>query len=284
MEYSELGIPGVFDVHTHFMPEPVVRKVWAVFDRAPDVYGTDWNVEYRQEAAERLAILRSFGVIRFTSMIYAHKPSMAAWLNQWTAQFAAETPDNVHTSTFFPEPGAEQIVADALESGARLFKVHLQVGGFDPRAEELRGCWALLAEAGVPAVVHCGSGPLAGNFTGPGPIGDVVRAWPDLQIIVAHMGSLEYEAFLAMAEQNENVRLDTTMIFTDFMNSISPYPPELGERLYAAGLRGDVLFGSDFPNIPYPYTHAIESLARLGFGDDWLRAVLYKSAATLIGT
>jgi uncharacterized protein len=29
-----LGIPGLVDIHLHFLPESVQRKVWAFFDRA----------------------------------------------------------------------------------------------------------------------------------------------------------------------------------------------------------------------------------------------------------
>ncbi len=32
--WSALGLPGVIDVHTHFMPKSVVDKVWRYFDSA----------------------------------------------------------------------------------------------------------------------------------------------------------------------------------------------------------------------------------------------------------
>ena len=36
-------------------------------------------------------------------------------------------------------------------------------------------------------------------------------------------------------------------------------------------------------NIPYAYAHQLEALARLDPGDDWLRAVCWRSAAELFG-
>ena len=42
-----------------------------------------------------------------------------------------------------------------------------------------------------------------------------------------------------------------------------------------------ILFGSDFPNIPYPYRHAVESIVGLGLGDDWCRKVLSGNAQKL---
>jgi predicted TIM-barrel fold metal-dependent hydrolase len=68
--------------------------------------------------------------------------------------FAARTPGCVPSGTFYPEPDAATYVAAALEAGTRIFKVHLQVGGYDPRAGELDAVWGQLAEAGVPLVVH----------------------------------------------------------------------------------------------------------------------------------
>jgi hypothetical protein len=44
-----------------------------------------------------------------------------------------------------------------------------------------------------------------------------------------------------------------------------------------------VLFGSDFPNIPYGYAHALEALTRLELGEEWLRAVCYGNGARLFG-
>ncbi|MEI8084220.1 MAG: amidohydrolase family protein, partial [Actinomycetes bacterium] len=261
------------------MPEQVMRKVWGVFDQADQVYGVPWPVEYRVDADARLARLRSFGVVAFTSMIYAHKPGMSAWLNEWAREFAQITPGVLATSTFFPEPGVQQYVARAIEGGARVFKVHLQVGDFDPRDRQLDDVWGMLADSGIPVVVHCGSGPAPGRFTGPGPIGEVLAEHPGLSLIVAHMGAPEYGEFLALAARYPHVRLDTTMAFTDFMERLAPFPVASRDALRDAGLRGDVLFGSDFPNIPYPFAEAVDALVRLDFGQDWLRQLLFGAAS-----
>lgn len=258
-----------------------MHKVWGVFDQAEHVYGLPWPVEYRFDDQTRLELLRSFGVKAFTSMIYAHKPGMSVWLNDWAAQFAAQTPDVLHTSTFYPEPGVGEYVRSAIERGTRVFKVHLQVGQFDPRDPLLDEVWELLTQAQIPTVIHCGSGPVPGRFTGPGPIAEVLARHPKLPLIVAHMGTPEYAEFLALTEQYPHVRLDTTMAFTDFMEGFAPFPVELRSQLVAAGLRGDVLFGSDFPNIPYPYPEAVDALVRLDFGADWLRMVLWAAGADL---
>ncbi len=86
--WSALGLPGVIDVHTHFMPKSVMDKVWQYFDSAGPLVGREWPINYRTAESERVQMLRQFGVRGFTALVYPHKPQMAAWLNQWAVQFA----------------------------------------------------------------------------------------------------------------------------------------------------------------------------------------------------
>ncbi|MCV7355161.1 amidohydrolase family protein [Mycolicibacterium fluoranthenivorans] len=279
--WKALGLPGIFDVHTHFMPKNVMDKVWQYFDAAGPLVGRPWPITYRTDEQARLQTLRSFGVLAFTSLVYPHKPAMAAWLNQWAAQFAADTPDCLSTATFFPEPGAADYVGAALAGGARVFKAHVQVGGYDPTDPLLDGVWGALAETGTPIVIHCGSGPQPGAHTGPGPVRALLQRHPGLQLIVAHMGMAEYTEFLDLAERF-GVYLDTTMAFTAFSEETMPFPAREYPRLRGCGDR--ILWGSDFPNIPYGYAEAMTALTRLpGIDDDWLRGVFHDNAARIFG-
>jgi len=276
-----LGLPGLIDVHVHFMPQNVMDKVWAYFDSAGPLTGSPWPITYRTQEADRLARLRAMGVRAFPSMVYPHRPDMAEWLNAWAHEFALLHDDVVQTATFYPEPTAPAYVAQALADGARLFKVHVQVGAYDPRDPLLEDVWGLLADAGVPAVVHCGSGPTPGAFTGPEVFAEVLRRHPSLTAVIAHMGMPEYAEFLALARAYPRVHLDTTMAFTDFTQARMPFPTGLRPQLVELGER--ILLGSDFPNTPYPYAHQLEALQRLELGEDWLRAVLHDNGARLLG-
>lgn len=279
---ARLGLPGIIDVHTHFMPEPVLRKVWAYFDSAGPLVGErEWPVVYRDEEQVRLKTLRGFGVRAFTSLVYPHKPGMAAWLNEWAGEFAAGAPDCLHTATFYPERCAARDVGAAIEQGARIFKVHIQVGGFHPCDPLLDEAWGMLQDAAIPVLIHCGSAPAAAEFTGPEPIAELLQRFPRLHLIIAHMGMPECSEFLDLAQAYPNVWFDTTMTFTDFSESAAPFPATEHGRLRCFGER--ILFGSDFPNIPYRYEHALFALERLGLGDSWLQRVCYRNAACLFG-
>ena len=150
------------------MPERVLKKVWEYFDAlGPLTGGVEWPITYRAEERERVGLLREFGVRAFTAMLYPHRPGMAEWLNQWAVEFAGRTPDCLHTATLFPEPGVAAYVQKAVDEGARVFKAHVQVGAYDPADELLDPAWGLLAEAGMPVVIHCGSGPCPASTQGP---------------------------------------------------------------------------------------------------------------------
>ncbi len=268
------------DIHVHFLPEPVLRKVWDYFDRAGKNYGQAWPIQYRFDEETRLKIARSFRMRAIPALTYPHKPGMARWLNEWNADFAHRVPDGIHCGTLYPEPDVRTYVAEALAAGARLFKMHVQVGEYAPDDPLLDPAWALLEQAGVPVVIHAGSAPLPGLFTGSTRIARLLTRYPRLMLVIAHMGMPEYNEFADLALRYERVHLDTTMAFTDFVESRTPTSAAYRARL--PQLAHKIVLGSDFPNIPYPYAHQLAALARLDLGDEWMRTVLWRNGARLL--
>jgi predicted TIM-barrel fold metal-dependent hydrolase len=279
--WESLGLPGLFDVHVHFLPENIQRRVYAQFDQAGPKIGREWPIRYRQSHEERVEQLRALGVRRFSALPYAHKPGIATYLNDWARGFATAVPESLRSATFYPEPEAPAYVAGLIAEGVEVFKVHVQVGEFHLDDPLLDPVWERLEDAGTPIVIHAGSGPVGNAFTGPAPLRRVLDRFPRLAAIVAHMGAPEYAEFLDLAERFDNVCLDTTMVFTDFFDAVGPYPASLLPRI--VDLQDKVLLGSDFPTIPYPYAHQLEGLARLDLGEHWLRSVCWNNGERIFG-
>ncbi len=281
---ASLGLPGIVDLHTHFLPDAVERKVWAYFDRAAEHYGTEWPIHYRRPVTERLDVLRGLGVRTFAPLVYPHKPGMAAWLNEWVLDFAARTPGAVPTATFFPEPGVADYLGKAIAAGARCAKSHVQVGGYDPRSPELDAAWGLLAEAGVPVVVHCGHGPVPGTFTGLDVFAQVLARHPRLVAVLAHAGAPDHAEALDLMDTYPGVHLDTTMVGVAFNQAVERLPADWTARL--AGVADRVALGTDFPNIPYAYAVQLDAIASWAqddrLGPAFLRAVLYDTPRRLL--
>ena len=91
----------------------------------------------------------------------------------------------------------------------------------------------------------------------------------------------EYAEHLELARTYRNVRLDTTMVGTPYIERVAPLPAEVLDAYRDLGEK--IVLGTDFPNIPYSYATQIQSLVDWGFGDDWLRQVLWHNGAELLG-
>jgi uncharacterized protein len=256
------------------------------FDAAQEHYGMARPVHYRRPEPERVAILESLGVTHYAPLVYPHRPGMARWLTEWVTAFADGVPAAVRTATLFSEPDVADYLGAAVEAGARVVKVHVQVGGFDPRDPLLRPAWGLLAEAGVPAVVHCGDGPIPGAHTGLDVFAEVLAAHPALRVVLAHAGLPDFGAALDLMGRYPHLHLDTTMVGTAFTEAFAPLPADWAARLVDVADR--VVFGSDFPNIPYPYAEQVHAVAGWAAADErlgaaFLRSVLHDAPARLLG-
>jgi uncharacterized protein len=168
----------------------------------------------------------------------------------------------------------------AIAAGVEIFKAHVQVGGYDPHDPQLDSVWEALQDSGVPLVLHGGDGPAPGRFTGHSRVRRLLDRYPGLTLVVAHMGLPEYAEFLDLAAEFPRVHLDTTMAFTRFTEQQHPFPSLLREVLIECGDR--ILFGTDFPNMPYPYLEALDAVLDLGLGVEWERCVLHDNAARLL--
>jgi len=272
-----LGIPGIFDIHVHFMPEPVQEAVWRHFDSLP----RPWGIRYRSNEGERLRTLAGLGVTRHTALAYAHKPGMAAWLNDYTLDLGACHSQVVPCFTFYPEPEAEDYVKDALRRDGRLAKIHLQVGKFSPSEPQLDGVWEELARMGIPVVIHAGAvkdGSGGEEWCGMEPVRRLLRQHPDLIVILAHLGAPDYEDAVALAQEFPELLFDSAMVLVE--GERFRYPRVLLEFVRSSPHR--ILFGSDFPSFPHQYAAQVQGVTRHADGPEWLRHVLWENATSLL--
>ena len=261
------------------MPRNVLEKVWAYFDSAGPLVGRHWPIRYRHAEEERVQRLRDLGVLAFTVDALSAQAGHGRVAQRMGGRLRRADPGVPPHGNLLPRGRRGRLRPGCLDRGARVLKAHVQVGDYDPTDPLLDPVWGLLSDAGVPTVIHCGSGPAPGRFTGPAPIRRVLARHPRLPLIIAHMGMPEYDDFLELAAKHDRVHLDTTMSFTPFIDEMMPMAPETIARLPDFGDR--ILFGSDFPNIPYTYVEAVHSVLDLGLGDEWNRAVLHDNAVRL---
>jgi len=93
-----------------------------------------------------------------------------------------------------------------------------------------------LPYSGTPIILHAGAvADGSGNeeWCGPDPVLRLLDRFPGLRLVIAHLGAPDHDAFVALAERNEGVWLDTAMVFTD-PPYLGPSPLHLAERVRAS--------------------------------------------------
>lgn len=276
------GVPGIVDVHVHCMPDRLQQAVWRYFDALDD---PAWPIRYRADLGARLDQLRSWGVVAHSALAYAHRPGMIGSLNDFTLDLADEHPQVVPTFTIYPEEGVTDEVARAIERGGVVCKVHTQLSRYlldDPRLDD---AMRLMAEARTLVVAHTSAvyGVDGGEETSGGSqVFRVKQAHPGLRLVIAHLGlpDPDGEQWRAVAEL-DGVWTDCSAGLVEPEPAILP-AGVVDRAQVRRRLGAHVLFGSDYPSVPYTYADQLRGLAHLELDPVGLREVLHDRTARLL--
>jgi predicted TIM-barrel fold metal-dependent hydrolase len=103
-----------------------------------------------------------------------------------------------------------------------------------------------------------------------------MRRFPRLKVIVAHSGADEFDAFFDLCGLYEGVYLDTAMVFNRYLGG----PPPIQRVLE---FQDRVVYGSDYPVIPYSLESAVQAILDLRLGRGLEEKLLCTNAARLLG-
>ncbi len=265
----------VIDAHTHLFPNELFAALWRWFDT------NAWPIRYRLSAEEAARFLIDRGVEHTVALIYPHKPGMAETLNAFMAGIMERHPRVWGLGSVMPgEPGERAILRAALER-LRGVKIHCHVQSLSPNDERLHVVYEEAARAGKPVLIHAGSGPtLSGYGTDPGALcrpelmADALRRHPETTVVVPHLGFDHPEVYFDMLGEFPNLYLDNAMALAGYFGL------EVAAELLESHA-GRVLFGSDFPNIPYAWDRELKRVLALGLSDAALDAILWQNATAL---
>jgi uncharacterized protein len=268
----------MIDIHVHFFPASVFRAIWDYFETASRGL---WPIRYRLHGREHVDALASRGVERFTTLVYAHKPGLAAYLNDFVRESADEFPQLIPFGTVYAGDGGGEVEARRLfeEYGFYGIKLHPFVSGEELDDPRLFPVYDAMQALGKVLVCHPGSGPVYPQTDGADRVRAVLTRFPALKVVVAHCGALEYGDYAALAGDFEGVYFDTAMncVHTHVFAGNCP-----GRDFFLAH-EDRMLFGSDFPNIPYEYDDQVASLRGLGLGPRAEAKLFGGNAARLLG-
>lgn len=224
----------------------------------------------------------SRGVSHVVALQYAHKPGIARHLNSYMAELCSTFNGQVSgMATIFPgEDNSAEILKHALASGLKGVKLHAHVQCFDMNGRDMDVIYEVCASENKPLVIHAGREPKSPAYKcdphilcSAEKLESVIRNFPNLRVCVPHLGADEFLAYKNLIENYENLWLDTTMVLAEYLPI--PNPVQLDE------MRPDrILYGSDFPNIPYAWDRELRWFTRSTLSDDLLERILAKNAQT----
>jgi uncharacterized protein len=238
-----------FDAHVHLHPPRLAAAIERWFAQE------QWHNAHPFEPEAVVQTLSERGVERFCFFTYAHKPGMARVLNQWVAKTAACYPQALALGTLHADdPDLVATARDAVDGlGLRGFKFHLSVQRFSVDDPRLFAVYERAEAEGLCFTLHAGTMPYRDPFTGVAGVARVMERFPRLRACVAHMGAFDTDRFLALTERYPHLYLDTTMAMTPLATPYVGADPAAISNEAIVRHQDRIMFGSDFPLIPYDY-------------------------------
>lgn len=269
------GFPPVIDAHVHLFPQGIISAIHQWFDDHA------YTIRYRMDSSGIVDFLLSRGVKHIIALQYAHKPGVAGYLNRYMIEKCEAYKGRVTgmASVFPGEENDVKILQDAFDSGLKGLKLHTHVQCFDMTSQAMYRLYECCQTNNKPVVIHAGREPKSTAYKcdpyqlcHAGKVDQVLRDFPDLKLCVPHLGFDETKEYRHMIETYDNLWLDTTMAITDY------FPME--ETIDLTRYRSDrIMYGSDFPMIPYAWDRELKVLNNAGLSRDALENLCSKNAA-----
>lgn len=133
--------------------------------------------------------------------------------------------------------------------GAKGLKVHPNLNEHYAWDERLRPAYGAAQKIGAPVMFHSGVSMLPGydsRFARVADFAKVAKAFPDLIMVLAHLGKDDHEVTVKIAEKYPNVFFDTACSFIDPKRSREELAGEILTLIRRIGAHR-VMFGSDWP-------------------------------------
>ncbi len=267
------NLPNIVDAHVHLFPEWIFQSIWKWFA----VHA--WPIRYQLNATDILAFLFDRGIGHVVALQYAHKPGIAKSLNAFMADIQMKYKDITGMACVFPgEEGADRILKEAFRNGLGGVKLHAHVQGFDLNSPEMEMIYDVCAHEGKPLVLHGGREPKSPAYPvdphricGAEKIERVLKNFPTLRLCIPHLGFDEISEYRRLIEEYDHLWLDTAMVLGDYFPGHQP--PDL------TTLRADrIMYGSDFPNLPFAWDREIKKIAQIGLPEARLSQLLGDNA------
>ncbi len=267
----------VVDSHVHLLPGRLGEKVRAFFNAG---LGDSTPLAYPNDHDFVVDSLHREGVDAIWTLPYAHKPGIAAGLNEaaaeTTKQFSESPLSIIGGLTVHPgdnEPVS--IVRHAVDNlGLRVLKLHCSVGSFSIDDARLRPVFSFANERQLPVIVHLGHNVNGRTEADELPaIAKTSDSFPKMPMILAHCGHHSAPTALTLMHEHPSLLADLTPVVYEFPDVDAANLETLSNR---------ILFGTDAPNTAISVTECLAWITGLKLSPPALASILGGNAISLI--
>ena len=165
--------------------------------------------------------------------------------------------------------------------GARGVKIHPVLQGFHPSDSRMAPVYRACLEAGLTVLSHSGGSRGATELAEPSAFAGVVREFPDLRLVLAHLGGSRWRQTVEFAQAFPLVNFDLSEIVQWVNASHGPTRDELAQMILAIGPER-VMLGTDYPW--YDLQSTLEVLMDLpGLAEGQRQAIAGENAVRILG-
>jgi len=246
------------------------------------------NLEATMQILSKESVLQQMDEAGITtSVLFACYAPILYASNEFVSRTCQQHPDKfIGFASVNPhDKNAPQVLEHAVKDlGLRGLKFHPPLQNFFPNSRELGPIYQKAAELKIPVVFHVGSTPF-GNLVrlsqaNPLLLDDVAVEFPNLTIILTHLGTLWHNESFMVVEKNPNVYLDTAAYPHEITELLTK---NLVDRLGATKL----IFGTDFP-MPYENkTHRMKDyvncINKLNLSPEIKENIFHKNFERILG-
>ncbi len=196
--------------------------------------------------------LKKNGITHFFNLVYPLTPEETDTLNEFNIDFCKKTPGaipfaSMHQDTPHKVKLAEKIFSNHPVLG---FKFQPSIQGFEPWDNRLDPLYEFLQDVKKPVLLHTGFGSTTAEQ-----LEGLLKRFPRLPIVFAHMGFPEIEKIYHMMDNYSELYLEATLVLpfqrTSHRQLLSSIPGgKKGLELLIDGLnkyKDRIMYGSDYP-------------------------------------
>jgi predicted TIM-barrel fold metal-dependent hydrolase len=207
--------------------------------------------------------------------------------NRWTCELARENPklsaligvDILQA----PEEMVEELGNKVTPLGAKGLKLHPIANECYPWDKRFWPVYTKAQELGTPILFHAGASELPGyssEYEGVLHFESVAQSFPDLTIVLAHLGKGYYEDSVGLAARCPNIVFDTSTCFTEQGASEEEVTGKIYDIIRKIGPHR-VMFGSDWPW--FDPLHDIEVIKSMELTDEEKTMIFGLNAERIYG-